>query len=320
MEPGTTAKSQVGKEGSDLRVMRAGNRGRLLAVHSDSPTQSPGRHRGSAEERTQVLKHPGILTNLLLPAPSNRSEESVVYKRTSLQDKLYFHIQEAEKKTPATIAFNFRADSVADGGLVDEADTQPLPWPSSTVNLMAGRRCQPTQGRLPGGSQTRDPATPFQDSAYELAPSLLGKGSGKPPGPLLLSLLSIVGQGRPLLGPLQGTPAQAGPIWLLALAFFSLSRAFLGPRNRNSPRWGHLLDLPATHGTLGCVPEDLPGTVAAEVCVAAGDQTAVDGVVKADDTLLGLWDWGKGETLGVRMQPQGRGLSSTVKIMTSKTP
>lgn len=58
--------------------------------------------------------------------------------------------------------------------------------------------------------------------------------------------------------------------------------------------WDYSLDLPATYRAPGRVPEDPPGTAAAELCVAAGDKAGVDSIVEADDTLLSCCGWERG--------------------------
>lgn len=71
--------------------------------------------------------------------------------------------------------------------------------------------------------------------------------------------------------------------------------AFFSSQSWGAPGRDHCLDLPATHGTLGCVPEDPPGTVAAEVCVAAGHKAGVGSMVETDGTLLSYWSWERGQ-------------------------
>lgn len=73
---------------------------------------------------------------------------------------------------------------------------------------------------------------------------------------------------------------------------------------REGPCPDHRLDLPATHGALGCVLQDPAGAAAAEVCVAAGHKAGVGSVVEADGTLLSFCGW-EGNSVGQAHWGQG---------------
>lgn len=86
--------------------------------------------------------------------------------------------------------------------------------------------------------------------------------------------------------------------WLEARPNLSLSPGALlqfSEREDPTPCWDYCLNLPATYRAPGRVPEDPPGTAAAEVCVAAGDKAGVGSVVEADDTLLSCCGWERGQ-------------------------
>jgi hypothetical protein len=104
---------------------------------------------------------------------------------------------------------------------------------------------------------------------------------------LLLHLLPLKGAGLPF-PPLEGTMLKARLHLHLPPMLGSLLLLWAFP----SPQ-GYLLNLPATHRALGCVPEDSLGTGAAEVWVATGDKTSVGSMVEADDTLLSWCAWEK---------------------------
>lgn len=82
--------------------------------------------------------------------------------------------------------------------------------------------------------------------------------------------------------------------------------AFSGPSS--GPLWLHCchpLDLPAAHGALGRVLEDAPGTGAAEVQVAAGDEAGVSGAVEADNALIPRRSWKETQGWGHWASEQG---------------